>query len=74
MPHQRNDSQFNQNNNLNQVAPNNQMENHNEGRKGVPHPQNRRLMETSNMFSVYRNSLKTGYGGANPGGSLMVNQ
>ena len=68
MPHQRNDSYNNPNNNQGQVVPNTLIENHNEGRKGVPHPQNRRLMETSNMFSVYRNSLKTGYGGANPGG------
>jgi len=29
-------------------------------------------METSNMFSVYRNSLKTGNGGANAGGQLIM--
>lgn len=59
MPHQRNEA-YNQNVGQGMV-PNNIMDNHNDGRKGVI--QNRRLMETSNMFSVYRNSLKTGNGG-----------
>ena len=43
------------------VVPNNMIDNHNGKGGGVI--QNRRLMETSNMFSVYRNSLKTGNGG-----------
>ena len=46
------------------VVPNAQIEA--ENRKG------RRLMETSNMFSAYRNSLKTGNGPANVGGQLLM--
>ena len=60
MPHQRNDS-YNQNVGQGMVVPSNMMDNHNGKGGGVM--QNRRgLMETSNMFSVYRNSLKTGNG------------
>ena len=45
------------------VVPSNMIDNHNGKGGGVM--QNRRgLMETSNMFSVYRNSLKTGNGGS----------
>ena len=56
MPHQRTES-YNQNGaGQGLVVPGNMMENH-DARKG-PVVQNRRLMETSNMFTVYRNSLK----------------
>ena len=48
------------------MVPNTQIEA--ENRKG------RRLMETSNMFSAYRNSLKTGNGPANVGGQLLMQQ
>lgn len=62
MPHQRNDS-YNQNAGQGMVVPNGMVDSHNGKGGGVI--QNRRLMETSNMFSVYRNSLKTGNGGTN---------
>ena len=44
----------------------------NGGNHSVPHQggQGRRLMD-QNMFSVYRNSLKTGNSGAQPPGQLM---
>ena len=72
MPHQRTES-YNQNGGGQGLAvPGNMMENH-DARKG-PVVQNRRLMETSNMFSVYRNSLKTGNGGPSIGGQLLMNQ
>ena len=55
------------------VVPSNMIDNHNGKGGGVM--QNRRgLMETSNMFSVYRNSLKTGNGGPSIGGQLLMNQ